>query len=88
MLFGLRIKPSVFAPGPFISVSLLTVAPLNLLIAEFSARFGKPVCLQQKQPAHQNAYLLVSGATPTCQKMHLHSFKNRTVGIRGREGNF
>lgn len=81
MLFGLEIKPSVFALGPFILVPLLTIAPLNLLMAEFSARFGKSVCLQQKQTAHQSAYLLVSELTPTYQKMCLHSFKNRTVEL-------
>lgn len=88
MLFGLKIKPSVFALGPFISAPLLTMAPLNLLIAEFSARLGKSVYLQQKQTAHQNAYLLFSGVTPIYQTMHLHSFKTRTVRITGREGYF
>lgn len=54
VFLGLKIKPSAFALDHFISVPLLTIAPLNLLIAEFSARFGKSVYLRQKQAAHQN----------------------------------
>lgn len=87
VLFGLTIRPSAFALGPFTSVPLFTIAPLNLLISEFPARFGKAVYLWQKQAAQQNAYLLVSGVTPAYQTMHLHTFKNRTVRFKGREGN-